>query len=535
MSTTLSAPQRFPAPADESCADWKQQLTERLGAYRVKHPEAASPTCPNYRAPGDSRASEIARSVASRYASAPTYDELLRAAAEAERAAAEAQAALAERIASDARAQRELELSNPENDVRQFSADSQETVPAGGDQPRELRTPAPDASENPDASDNVVPARSETVDAPAQTIAGTPVMPRFAARSREMHLHQQAFEPEPSLEDLWTSALVEPRAFLPSKLIEFPRELVSSRRAKLPPPAIPGDRSLASVVSQPETSQLRIFEVEAPPPEIATGTDSDDIVGDPTHVARFEGSAGELAGGDGIEYAQGGAVPEVGRESATHPRPIKFENPALAGATRPTGRSASGLRRPEPPGTSIRTGTYAGSFPVGRVFRGLEWAAISLDEDPAASAKRAETMPADANSFLVDRASIQRRIMAFAVDFCVVTAGFFAFLLIFAASTTHIPTGTTALLLGGTVYGCLWLLYQLLSFSLGGATAGMLYARIALCTFDDRNPTRVALRHRLAAWWLAVLPVGIGFLWCFVDEDNLGWHDRITRTYQREY
>ena len=28
---------------------------------------------------------------------------------------------------------------------------------------------------------------------------------------------------------------------------------------------------------------------------------------------------------------------------------------------------------------------------------------------------------------------------------------------------------------------------------------------------------------------------GLGFLWSLFDEDRLGWHDRITRTYQRSY
>ena len=69
-------------------------------------------------------------------------------------------------------------------------------------------------------------------------VPGTPVMPQFAARTREMRLHQAQPEPEPSLEDLLASSLVEPRAMLPSKLIEFPRELISPRRAR---PHLPED------------------------------------------------------------------------------------------------------------------------------------------------------------------------------------------------------------------------------------------------------------------------------------------------------
>jgi uncharacterized RDD family membrane protein YckC len=175
------------------------------------------------------------------------------------------------------------------------------------------------------------------------------------------------------------------------------------------------------------------------------------------------------------------------------------------------------------------------SASVSSNFRGLEWASISLDKEPAAYARKAQPSASEYVPFMVDPASIDRRVMAFAVDFAAVTAGFMGFLVVFVASTPHLPTGLTAAALAGVVYVVLWVLYQMLFFSLSGATAGMLYAHIALCTFDDQNPTRSALQRRLAAWWVSLLPLGIGFLWCFVDEDNLCWHDRITRTYQREY
>ena len=30
---------------------------------------------------------------------------------------------------------------------------------------------------------------------------------------------------------------------------------------------------------------------------------------------------------------------------------------------------------------------------------------------------------------------------------------------------------------------------------------------------------------------LSALSLGLGFLWCLLDEDMLCWHDRMTRTY----
>jgi hypothetical protein len=60
-------------------------------------------------------------------------------------------------------------------------------------------------------------------------------------------------------------------------------------------------------------------------------------------------------------------------------------------------------------------------------------------------------------------------------------------------------------------------------------------ARIALCTFDEENPTRRALRRRILAILVSVCSLGLGLLWATLDEDRLSWHDRLTRTYQRSY
>ncbi len=511
MSTALSAPQQSPAaPAEnDPRPDWKQQLAERVDAYRAKHPETISPsTSTNTFA--DSRSSRIARSVASRYAAAPSYSELLLAAAEAEQAAQDARAVqdeidrlhIEEQIAAE---QRDLELARQDNEALQ-------------------RTPAEEACAERDGSSS-------------RTQPATPVMPEFAARTREMHLHQAAPEPEPSLEDLLASALVEPRALLPSKLIEFPRELVSSRRARPRLAENQGHETGSSTVQQPEPAQLRIFEVqpETEPDKSAEATASAQMeMTAPASASQPRSS--DVAAQNESETASHDPI----QDALQKPRPATPENMQDAGTARhvnaSSGVTTRGMVRMAAPvpGNFTQHSGRESSTSAARAFKSLEWASISLDKEPAAR-RRPEASVTDYIPFLVDPASIDRRLMAFAVDFAAVTAGFLGFLVIFVASTPHLPAGLTAVILAGAVYASLWVLYQTLFFSLSGATAGMLYAHIALCTFDDQNPTRPALRRRLAAWWLSCLPLGIGFLWCFVDEDNLSWHDRMTRMYQREY
>jgi hypothetical protein len=43
------------------------------------------------------------------------------------------------------------------------------------------------------------------------------------------------------------------------------------------------------------------------------------------------------------------------------------------------------------------------------------------------------------------------------------------------------------------------------------------------------------MRKRIVAILIAASPLGIGLLWIFLDDDKLGWHDRISRMYQRAY
>jgi uncharacterized RDD family membrane protein YckC len=171
-----------------------------------------------------------------------------------------------------------------------------------------------------------------------------------------------------------------------------------------------------------------------------------------------------------------------------------------------------------------------------------DWNAIRLDEPPASSAESffdAIEVTPEASALLLDppiyTANIEDRIMAGIVDLCLVSAGFLMFVTAFAACASHIPTGKIALAGASGALLALFALYQYLFLTFAGSTPGMRYAKIALCTFDDENPTRDAMRSRIGYLLLSALPLGLGFLWSLLDEDRLGWHDRITRTYQRSY
>jgi hypothetical protein len=134
-------------------------------------------------------------------------------------------------------------------------------------------------------------------------------------------------------------------------------------------------------------------------------------------------------------------------------------------------------------------------------------------------------------------ASPQRRVMAGMVDFTLVGVAFTAFA-VEASMLGHglrgVPAGRMAAS-AGLVLVTLFALYQMLFFTLNEATPGMLYARIGLCTFGDENPKRKQMRRRVLATLLAACPVGLGLLWMWMDDDRLGWQDRMSRVYPRSY
>ena len=173
-----------------------------------------------------------------------------------------------------------------------------------------------------------------------------------------------------------------------------------------------------------------------------------------------------------------------------------------------------------------------------------EWSSIVLPAQPVSTAIQAapeapfQPIPAP------QTASFSLRLMASIVDGCIIGSAFLAFTAVFAitvgklagapASAPRITPQIAAITAAVTLLA-LTFFYQVLFFTFSEATPGMRYARIGLCTLSDDNPTRSAMRRRILATALAACPLGIGFLWAWFDDDGLGWHDRISRMYQRAY
>ncbi|HEX5235583.1 MAG TPA: RDD family protein [Silvibacterium sp.] len=283
-------------------------------------------------------------------------------------------------------------------------------------------------------------------------------------------------DPHPQIVDPFEDALVAPAQTLPARVLEFPRELVAARKAR---------PRVAEGPLRDGESQLRIFEVE---PET------------------------------------------ISREPAA-PAPASPEA-AVSGWS--SIRLDATPRNMEPETASVTT--------TQKPVKGAHGRAESRNA-PLSSRARQSTSGKDGakhRSALADMlpmhvASIGDRLLAATVDVALVGSAFALFVLVFMACTAHPPSGRPAMIAAAAALVGFFALYQWLFFTFGENTPGMRFAKIALCTFGDENPGRKTLQLRVGALFLAALPLGLGFLWVLLDDDRLGWHDRMTGTYQRSY
>jgi hypothetical protein len=265
-----------------------------------------------------------------------------------------------------------------------------------------------------------------------------------------------------------------------ANVLEFPRQLVAARKAR--PRLAEGPlRDLAD--AEPDTAappQLRIFEVE--PEDISAESASADSAfaqANPPEWQRMVLDAAVVFP-DSIPGSSVEPAPDTPLRSFSAPDPWIPSSPVP---------SESNL--PEP-------GLLAPIYPCG----------------------------------------VDRRLMAALVDATCIAAAAIGFACAAVMVSGRTLNGISRGGLAAAAFALLaafFALHQFLFLALGDQTPGMMYARIGICTFSDENPTRQERCRRAWATLLAALPLGLGLLKMAIDIDHLGWHDRRTRTYLREY
>jgi uncharacterized RDD family membrane protein YckC len=124
-----------------------------------------------------------------------------------------------------------------------------------------------------------------------------------------------------------------------------------------------------------------------------------------------------------------------------------------------------------------------------------------------------------------------RRILAGVLDGVFVAAAVALFGYIFIKMTGLVPEVRPAIIGGALLTGFFWFGYQYLLIVYSGTTLGLKAAGLELSRFDGATVPRRLRRWRVFASFLSGGSLCLGYLWSFLDEDQLCWHDRITKTY----
>lgn len=464
----------------------KQQIAQRLADHRARRRGTDSAATQHDIAgkaqpPARARAAEIAAAVARRYAESPSYRAVL--AAESARSIREAEAAAEVaniNARAIARAQQEL--------LEQLGDWGSEPAPVQPAHTVPLAAPLPPAE--PARAAAAIIAQQLAARQQASSVPAAP--PPTAASAR---LESELFGREEAPARVEVPSVTEiSRAGLTVRLFEEVPTPVLPRIAR--PAAPPVDDSEAFLLDEEILfrNDPTFDETRAPEPLPAN------LIEFPRQLIAARKARPRLAEGPL-------------REDGTTPPPLR-------------------IFEVESDGIAAAPNFAAAAAP--------EWSSILLPAQPA----NTFFDPLDASfapTLVPQTAPLSRRVMAGLLDLTVVAVGTLAAIAAFIRTVTFLtgaPLAAPRLVVAGTValaFALLFAIYHLLFFTYSTATPGMRYARIALCTLSDDNPTRAAMRGRLAAMFLAAAPLGLGYVWALLDEDRLGWHDRISRMYQRAY
>ena len=130
-------------------------------------------------------------------------------------------------------------------------------------------------------------------------------------------------------------------------------------------------------------------------------------------------------------------------------------------------------------------------------------------------------------------APLNQRFVSGLVDAGIVFIATGVFVLTFMEAAEEMPQSRMTLVCMLAAAGIFWLLFQYIFLIFRKATPGMSMFQLELCTFAGTGTSMFDRQRRALASALSGFSMGLGYAWALVDEDRVGWHDRISRTHLR--
>ena len=128
-------------------------------------------------------------------------------------------------------------------------------------------------------------------------------------------------------------------------------------------------------------------------------------------------------------------------------------------------------------------------------------------------------------------APLGRRVAASVIDGILIATASLLFGLIFWKIASVRPPELQFIGVSAGILAMFWAAYQYLLIVYSASTPGLRAARLTLTRFDGAPTSRSSRRWRVLASYLSAASLGMGYIWVFLDEDALCWHDRISHTY----
>lgn len=128
-------------------------------------------------------------------------------------------------------------------------------------------------------------------------------------------------------------------------------------------------------------------------------------------------------------------------------------------------------------------------------------------------------------------ASIDDRRLAALIDLACLLFAYGGFLMLFGSLGGQFTLSKLTAAVYSTTFAIVYLQYFALFTIFGGTTPGMMMRNLQVTSFSGEPPTPRQMLLRSAGYILSAGTFFLGFLWAMWDEDQLTWHDRLSRTY----
>lgn len=208
---------------------------------------------------------------------------------------------------------------------------------------------------------------------------------------------------------------------------------------------------------------------------------------------------------------------------------FSFENDAVTPAA---GRAAVAEQEERPEEES-----FSFTIAIGRPGPGREQDQrqmiidVSEPATPGDNASVTGAVASQAKPRLYPAASIEERRIAALIDTVCLLFSYGGFLTLFGSLGGDFTLSKLSAAVYALTLAIVYLQYFALFTVFGGTTPGMMLRGLHIVSFSGEAPTPRQMLQRSAGYLLSGGTFFLGFLWAMWDEDELTWHDRISRTY----